>query len=173
MWKVLGPLILLVIVLLFQLQLRETFVTTGSSTDASGNIVDASGNIVTSGASTISLTLADLLNLFKTSSTATAGEAATTGTKTMLYYSQTTSAPTPTPAASTATATVTSPSSVTGGSSVEGTSSSSIAGSPYTPSAPIPNGELCSDSAAQGVEFQNALQGYIKKDEIPCYGCTL
>ena len=97
----------------------------------------------------------------------------------MLYYTSTTTVPPAAPSSFSSSSTF--PSSMgntdmagsSGSMGVDGTSSSSVQGSPYTPSAPIPNAEPCSDSAAQGVEFQNALQGYIKKDEIPCYGCTL
>ena len=182
MWKVLGPLILLVVVLLFQLQLQESFVTSTTS-DASGNITDASGTVLkTSSASTaISLTLADLLSLFKAStpSVTTSQPSSTSGgTTTTMYYSSTTTNPTN---MSSNTNTMNDSSSSTKASSlssVDGITNTMLQGSPYTPAQPIPNEAAatvapCSDSAAQGVEFQNALQDYIKKDEIPCYGCTL
>ena len=180
MWKVLGPLILLVIVLLFQLQLQESFVTSSTS-DASGNITDASGTVLTSSgaATTISLTLADLLSLFKASSSSSAttqANASNGGSTTTMYYSSTTTNP---PASSSSSSSSLSSGTVSGassGSTVDGITNTNLLGSPYTPAQPLPNegaNAPCSDSAAQGVEFQNALQDYIKKDEIPCYGCTL
>ncbi len=169
MWKVLIPIILLVVALLFQLQVRESFTTT--TTDASGNPTDASGNVTKPASSTITLSLADLLSLFKASAgagTGTTTSGTTTGgtTSTMFYTTTTTTPPT---TASSATA----GSAAGAGSTVDGVSSSNLSGSPYEPSLPIPSEAPCSDAAAQGVEFQNALQDYIKKDEIPCYGCTL
>lgn len=162
MWKVLAPLIVLVIVLLIQLQVSESFVTESTITmttkDASGNTLDSSGNIITStttpATSTISLTLADLLALFK---------AAT---------------PPPPPPPPQAPAPPSSkdlyneiqPKLM---SDIQGVMSTYLSGSPYTPAAPLPSAAPCSDSAAQGMEYQNALNDYIKKDEIPCYGCTL
>jgi hypothetical protein len=58
-------------------------------------------------------------------------------------------------------------------SDITGIVNTQLAGSPYTAAAPLPCDEPVSDSAAQGMELQNAMKGYIKKDEIPCYGCTL
>lgn len=173
MWKILGPLVLLVVVLLFQLQLQESFVTTVS--DASGNITDASGSPVTKpGASTISLTLADLLSLFKaTAGTPSAQATGTTGgTTSTVFYSSTTTTPGPVSSDNLSSSASSSTSSST--SAVDGVANAMLTGSPYTPAQPLPSDSApCSDSAAQGVEFQNALQDYIKKDEIPCYGCTL
>lgn len=169
MWKVLAPLIVLVIVLLIQLQVSESFVTSSTITlttkDASGNTIDSSGNVVTTTstsaptASTISLTLADLLALFK---------AATP--------------PPPVPSPPPAPILVPTPPSSNDiynqiqpklMNDVQGIMSTYMSGSPYTPAAPIPSTAPCSDAAAQGCEYQDALKDYIKKDEIPCYGCTL
>ncbi len=172
MWKVLIPIILLVITLLFQLQVRESFVTTATGTDASGNPTDASGNPVTTPAgTTITLTLADLLSLFKASAGSTTSTSTTGGTTSTMVYTSTSTTP------SSATSQIPSSSSTSSssgsGSTVDGVSSSNLGGSPYVPSQPIPSEAPCSDAAAQGVEFQSALQDYIRKDEIPCYGCTL
>jgi len=176
MWKVLIPIILLVIVLLFQLQVRETFVTTAIGTDASGNPTDASGNPITKTASsTITLTLSDLLSLFKATAGTTTPAATTTGggtTSTMFYSTTSTTAD---PLSTSSSSSLGKSGNASAGSTVDGVSSSNLSGSPYVPSQPIPipSEAPCSDAAAQGVEFQNALQDYIKKDEIPCYGCTL
>jgi len=174
MWKVLIPIILLVVALLFQLQVRETFVTT--TTDASGNPTDASGNVTQAPTSTITLTLADLLSLFKasagTGAGTTTGGTTTGGTTSTMFYTTTTT--TPSSSGSSLSSSASQGTQSTGSNSmVDGVSSSNLAGSPYTPSSPIPSEAPCSDAAAQGLEFQNALQDYIKKDEIPCYGCTL
>jgi len=172
MWKVLAPLIVLIVVLLVQLQVAESFVasSTGSttSTDASGNPIDASGNVITKTTtqaptgSTIALTLSDLLALFKAASTP---------------------APSAPSASSAPVAPVTEKPKTTAEiyseiqpklmSDITGVMNTYMSGSPYTPSAPIPSMAPCSDAAAQGIEYQNAMHEYIKKDEIPCYGCTL
>jgi hypothetical protein len=165
MWKILGPLIVLVLVLLFQIGRTENFATTSgsSSTDASGNSTDASGNTTSSSTSTtITLSLSDLLSLFKYS-TPTTTSASTTSSETE----------TPTKIESQT------PQDFYTGirsdllSDVKGVVRSELVGSPYSPAAPLSCGAPCSDSAAQGVEYQNALQDYVKKDEIPCYGCSL
>jgi hypothetical protein len=56
---------------------------------------------------------------------------------------------------------------------ITGIVNSQMAGSPYTSSGPLPCDAPISDSAAQGAELQNVLKDYVKRDEIPCYGCTL
>lgn len=185
MWKVLAPIILLVIVLLLQLQLQEAFVT-NSTSDASGNITDASGTPLSQSTKpTISLTLAELLSLFKaTASTPTPMATEKTGgsTTTLVYTSTTTNPAEPTastpssfPSASMVSSSSTESSNgAPNASNVGGIMNTMLQGSPYSPAKPLPNDSApCSDSAAQGVEFQNALQDYIRKDEIPCYGCTL
>ena len=172
MWKVLIPIILLVVALLFQLQVRESF--TATTFDASGNPMDASGNVTQAAGSTITLTLADLLSLFKASAGtgATTSGTSTGGTTSTMFYTTTTT--TPSSSGSSQSSSASQGTQSTGSNSmVDGVSSSNLAGSPYTPSSPIPSEAPCSDAAAQGLEFQNALQDYIKKDEIPCYGCTL
>ena len=168
MWKILGPLILLVIALLFQLQVRESFTTSAATKDASGNIIDSSGNtldssgnIVASSGKTlpttsISLTLSDLLKLFKAA----------------------------TPVATTAPSVPSSSMNLTPSEfynelrpqliqDIKGITTTQMIGSPYQPSAPLPCDSPISDSAAQGAELQNVMKDYIKRDEIPCYGCTL
>jgi len=163
MWTVLAPLLLFVIVILFQLgRTKETFVTT----DASGNILDASGSPVGS-TSLIQLTFSDLLKLFK--------------------------AATPTPPAPTKTTSTikeaiqevvaTNPrreTDVTVKPSVLQEIKSQIQGAPFEPAVPTPvMCDMVSDSIAQGVELTNAKADfannpeYIRKDSIPCYGCTL
>lgn len=176
MWKVLIPIILLVIAILFQLQVRETFVST-TTKDTSGNEVDASGNTVSqSQTSMISLTLADLLNLFKSSSEPTAATGAAGsggGTTSTLFYTTTTTLPATNNNSASSSSETSNDYTKGSSSTVDGVSSSNLPASPYTPSAPIPSEAPCSDSAAQGVEYQTAVQDYIRKDEIPCYGCTL
>ena len=166
MWNILIPIVLLVIAVLFGLRRRERFVdarTTAVSTDASGNPVDASGNIVRTtptNTSTISLTLADLLTLFKAS------------------VPSSTTTETSTPSTSTATQDTTTPAEFYNQlrpqllDDLTSITRANITGSPYEPSAPLPCDTPFSDSLAQGVELQNA-NDYIKKDQIPCYGCTL
>ena len=172
MWKVLAPLIILVIILMIQLQVSESF-TTGSgssrtSTDASGNTTDASGNQITtpSAKTTISLSLADLLTLFKVTAPAPAP------------------VPVPAPAPTPTTSTTmiqdeTTPSEFYNKirpqllNDIIGITNTNMSGSPYEPAGPLPCDAPISDSAAQGAELQNVLKDYVKRDEVPCYGCTL
>lgn len=160
MWKILAPLIVLVVVILFQIGHTENFATSSSSTDASGNSTDASGNVSSSSSSTITLSLSDLLSLFKYS-TPTTSTTTTTEEKPTTITSQT-------------------PQDFYTGirsdllSDVKGVVRSELVGSPYSPATGSSCSDApCSDSAAQGLEYQNAMQDFIKKDEIPCYGCTL
>ena len=175
MWKILGPIILLVIVLLFQLQVQESFVTS-TKIDASGNITDASGTVLKSSeaSSTISLTLADLLSLFKTANAINARSSSTS----------TATAPTATASTSILPSSTSSSTDLTPAEfynqlrpdlikDITGIANNKITGSTYQPSAPLPCDNPISDSAAQGVELQNVLKDYVKRDEIPCYGCTL
>lgn len=168
MWTVLGPLLVFVVVLLFQLgKHTENFATT---TDASGNLVDASGTIVSSTKSTIQLTLSDLLKLFKAA----------------------TPTPPPTPSESKisvreAIKEVLPPAPDTSKQLYEKIRPSVIQdiktqlqGAPFEPAAPISTPcDMSSDSVAQGVELMNAKASlennadYIRKDSIPCYGCSL
>lgn len=165
MWTVLGPILVFVVVLLFQLgKKKENFATT---TDASGNVVDASGSPVSSTASTIQLTLSDLLKLFKsatpppppTQSNLSVREAIKevvqkpTESSTQLYEKIRPS--------------------------VIQDIKTQLQGAPFEPAAPIPMScDMSSDSVAQGVELINAKASlennadYIRKDSIPCYGCS-
>lgn len=139
--------------------------------DPSGNVIDGSGNVVGNissvGASTanvsksglITLSLTDLLSLFTKASAGskqvTAQNKAPTAQE---LYTQI------------------KPHLI---SDVQTAVRTSMAGAPYTPSVPIPSSGSCSDSMAQGMELQNAQaelidsNEYIRKDSIPCYGCTL
>lgn len=173
MWKVLVPLVILIVVLLAQLQMAESFTGTGTTsggtiTDASGNVTDASGNTITTTASktTITLTLADLLALFRNATPAPQA------------------APVSQPAAAAAAPVTTTEETTTPADfykelrpqllrDIAGITSTQLAGSPYEPSAPLSCGSPMSDSAAQGIELQNVRKDYIKRDEIPCYGCSL
>jgi len=162
MWTVLGPLLLFVVVILFQLgKTKETFAT---STDASGNVVDASGSPVGS-SSLIQLTLSDLLKLFKAA----------------------TPAPPPTPPQPKITikdaiqeVVVQKPTtSKQIRPSILQEIKSQLVGAPFEPAAPIPRPcTMESDSVAQGMELVNAKvdlvnnADYIRKDSIPCYGCS-
>jgi hypothetical protein len=165
MWTVLGPLLLFVVVLLFQLgKNKETFAVT----DASGNVVDASGSPVPSTSNTIQLTLSDLLKLFK---------------------SATPSPPPPPPKVSVREAIKEVVTKEPNSSaqlyekirpSVIQDIKAQLQGAPFEPAAPIPTScDMSSDSVAQGVELMNAKASlennsdYIRKDSIPCYGCSL
>lgn len=162
MWKVLAPLIVLIVVLIIQMQLAESFV--GSSTDASGNKTDASGNKIDSSGNavptTITLSLADLLTLFKASTPKKTEEPTTT----TIINSESTQNPSDFYSEIR-------PELIK---DIKGIVSTQLAGSPYlTDGADSCSDAPCSDSAAQGLELQNAMKNYVKKDEIPCWGCSL
>lgn len=205
MLKLIVPLLILLFVALIGVNTYENYVSyTGTMVDASGNMVDASGNMVdasgnvlgirsSTGATIpgavknglITLSLTDLLALFRRSSvspaTATATGAATgAGTGA-------TGTGTGTGATGAGTATTTNnvidmynqikPSLISDISNA--VRSGIISGSPYTPARPMSGGGICSDSSAQGAELQHAQSTmidsneYIRKDSIPCYGCSL
>ena len=199
MWKLLLPLLILLVVALIGVRSYENFVSySGNLYDASGNIIgnigdksidpagnilDASGNVVgninttgatgsgTSQSGLITLSLTDLLSLIGGSSASTA----------------TVSSDTSSASASTTQSSTTSndainmynqikPSLI---SDISTAVRTGIAGAPYTPAAPVAGGGICSESSAQGAELQSAQANlidsneYIRKDSIPCYGCTL
>jgi hypothetical protein len=166
MWTVLGPLLLFVVVLLFQLgKTKEHFQTT----DASGNTTDASGSTVTTGSTPgmIQLSFSDLLKLFsstttppaqpKTSITEAIKEVVATNPETpaQLYEKLRPS--------------------------VLQDIKSQLQGAPFEPAAPISSSscDMSSDAIAQGAELMDAKMSlennadYIRKDSIPCYGCSL
>lgn len=183
MWILLSSLVILVVVLLYQIGTRENFVVS----DASGNpVTDASGNPVTVSAptSTIQLTFADLLTLFKTSSTpvpsapvvtTTTTPAATPNTITSAFPQMTTTAPIET---ADEFYEKIRPSLIK---DIKNTITTQLEGAPFSAAAPVQNtcGGGCSDAMAQGVELTNAKQSlennsdYIRKDSIPCYNCSL
>ncbi len=165
MWTVLGPLLLFVVVILFQLgKTKEHF-----ATDASGNTTDASGSTVsTSTAGMIQLSFSDLLKLFS----ATAPAAQTTQPKTSITEAiQEVVATNPeTPAQLYEKLRP----------SVLQDIKSQLQGAPFEPAAPIPSScDPSSDAMAQGAELMDAKANlennaeYIRKDSIPCYGCSL
>jgi hypothetical protein len=203
MWKLLVPLLILLVVAFIGVNTYENYVSYSGNlydssgniignigenkVDSSGNILDSSGNVLgnlsqtganTAGASQsglITLSLTDLLTLFGKSS---AAKATTTGTGTGVTG---------------AGAGVTTTSSTTTNnaidmynqikpsliSDVSNAVRSGISGAPYTPAGPVNGGGVCSDSSAQGAELQSAQatmidsNDYIRKDSIPCYGCSL
>ena len=171
MWTVLAPLLIFVVVLLFQLgKQRENFQTdaSGNVLDASGNIIDASGAPVPSTSTNIQLTFSDLLKLFKASTSTIETKKPTLkeaiqevvakrpDTPTQLYEKLRPS--------------------------VLLDIKSQLQGAPFEPAVPILSSTGCdmsSDSIAQGVEMMDAKSSlennsdYIRKDSIPCYGCSL
>lgn len=172
MWTVLAPLLIFVVVLLFQLgKQKENF-----ATDASGNIIDASGSSVTtsgskvaaSSSSPIQLTFSDLLKLFS-------------ATKPQVQATQ------PTIKQAIQEVVAKAPDTSAGiyekiRPSVLQDIKSQLQGAPFEPAAPIASMGGCdaaSDAMAQGSELMNAKAGlennaeYIRKDSIPCYGCSL
>ena len=159
MWTVLGPLLLFVVVILFQLgRTKEAFATT---TDASGNIVDASGSPVAS-SSLIQLTISDLLKLFTAATPAPPPQPKVSITEAIKEVV----AKTPQPSKQVRP-------------SVLQEIKSQLVGAPFEPAAPVPvSCDMGSDSVAQGVELINAKvdlvnnADYIRKDSIPCYGCS-
>lgn len=164
MWTVLGPLLLFVVVLLFQLgKSKENF-----QTDASGNAVDASGSTVSASSSTnnIQLSFSDLLKLFK----ATTPPAQPTTSITEAIKEVVDTAP-ETPAQLYQKLRP----------SILADIKTQLQGAPFEPADPIPSSscDMSSDSVAQGVELMNAKAGlennadYIRKDSIPCFGCSL
>jgi hypothetical protein len=213
MWKLLVPLLILLVVALIGVNTYENYVSYSGNlydssgnivgnigenkVDPSGNIVDASGQVIgnlsQTGANTagvaqsglITLSLTDLLTLFGKSSaakvTGTTGTTGATGAGTGA-----------TGAGATGTGAVTSstttnnvidmynqikPSLISDVS--DAVRRGIISGAPYTPAGPVSGGGVCSDSSAQGAELQSAQatmidsNEYIRKDSIPCYGCSL
>jgi hypothetical protein len=221
MWKVLVPLLILLVVALIGVNTYENYVSySGNLYDSSGNIVgnigenrvDPSGNILDSsgnvlgnlsqtGANTagtaksglITLSLTDLITLIGKSSMSSA-TTTTTGTTTGATGA-TTGATAATTGATGATGATTGATGVTTTtnnvidmynqikpsliSDVSNAVRTGITGAPYTPAAPMRGGGVCSDSSAQGAELQSAQStmidsnDYIRKDSIPCYGCSL
>ena len=186
MWKVLLPLGLLLVVVLLQLKRTEGFYggrasysgskshdASGNNMDASGNCVDASGNPTdasgcpvkkSSTSNTITLTIADLLALFSASSSS-----ATT----------TTTTPAATPAA-----TATAPSGTDFYNKIRPSLIKDIKNAVDDELDEQDGGDSgcnggSSPSMMQGAELNNALkniqysQEFIRKDSIPCYGCSL
>jgi hypothetical protein len=222
MWKLLVPLLILLVVALIGVNTYENYVSySGNLYDSSGNIVgnigenrvDPSGNILDSsgnvlgnlsqtGANTagtaksglITLSLTDLITLIGKSSmtsatsttkgTTTGSTGATTGAGTGTGVTGTGTGATG--AGVTTVATTTNnvidmynqikPSLV---SDISNAVRTGLTGAPYTPAAPMTGGGVCSDSSAQGAELQSAQStmidsnDYIRKDSIPCYGCSL
>lgn len=177
MWILLSSLVILIVVLLYQIGTRENFVT---STDASGNAVsDASGSTVSAPISTIQLTFADLLTLFKTAPTPMPTPSPATNQNPNIITSampeMTTTAPIET--ADEFYAKIR-PSLIQ---DIKNTISTQLEGAPFSAAAPVQGscGGGCSDAMAQGVELANAKQSlennsdYIRKDSIPCYNCSL
>lgn len=226
MWKLLVPLLILLVVALIGVNTYENYVSySGNLYDSSGNIVgnigenrvDPSGNILDSsgnvlgnlsqtGANTagtaksglITLSLTDLIALIGKSSmsSATTTTKGTTGVGTTTGVGATTGT-----TVATAGATGTTGAKGTTGTGLTTTTNNvidmynqikpslisdisnavrtGITGAPYTPAAPMIGGGVCSDSSAQGAELQSAQStmidsnDYIRKDSIPCYGCSL
>lgn len=147
--------ILAIVVLLFlyttYVKRVERFVDTTTTTDASGNtvVMDASGNPVTvSNNSLINLTLSDLMALVSSAKTpAIDAKAAYTQIQPTLLTDMTTAVRT----------------------GLQGSSLTSTADASATTSA--------TPSTDQGCELQDAkrafLKDYIRKDSVPCYGCSL
>jgi hypothetical protein len=170
MWAVLGPLLVFVVVLLFQLgKQKENFATT---TDASGNVLDASGVPVSATSSTIQLTLSDLLKLF-TAATPTPPKAPAPSVSTSAIKDAIQDAIKPTIETPVQLYQKIRP-------SVLQDIKTQLQGAPFEPAAPIQAScDTSSDSMAQGVELLNAQADfannadYIRKDSIPCYGCSL
>jgi hypothetical protein len=171
MWTVLAPLLIFVVVLLFQLgKQKENFQTdaSGNTLDASGNVVDASGSPVSSPATNIQLTFSDLLKLFKASTPTIQAKTPTLKEAIQEVVAKTPETPSqlyeklrP---------------------SVLLDIKSQLQGAPFEPADPIPSSSGCgmsSDSIAQGVEMMDAKSSlennadYIRKDSIPCFGCSL
>lgn len=186
MWKVLLPLGLLLVVVLLQLKRTEGFYggrasysgskshdASGNNVDASGNCVDASGNPTdasgcpvkkSSTSNTITLTIADLLALFSASSSS-----ATTTTTT---------------AAAIPAATAKAPSGTDFYNKIRPSLIKDIKNAVDDELDEQDDGDSgcnggCSPSMMQGAELNNALkniqysQEFIRKDSIPCYGCSL
>lgn len=171
MWTVLAPLLIFVVVLLFQLgKQKENFQTdaSGNTLDASGNVIDASGSPVTPSSTNIQLTFSDLLKLFKASTP-------TIQTKTPTIKEAIQEVIAKTPETPTQLYEKLRP-------SILLDIKSQLQGAPFEPAAPIPSSAGCdmsSDAIAQGVEMMDAKSNlennaeYIRKDSIPCYGCSL
>jgi hypothetical protein len=224
MWKLLVPLLILLVVALIGVNTYENYVSySGNLYDSSGNIVgnigenrvDPSGNILDSsgnvlgnlsqtGANTagtaksglITLSLTDLIALIGKSSmssgttttvkSTTGSTGATTGATTGSTGSTGATGTTGTTTGSAGVTTTTNnvidmynqikPSLI---SDISNAVRTGITGAPYTPAAPMRGGGVCSDSSAQGAELQSAQStmidsnDYIRKDSIPCYGCSL
>jgi hypothetical protein len=171
MWTVLAPLLIFVVVLLFQLgKQKENFQTdaSGNVLDASGNVIDASGSPVTPSPANIQLTFSDLLKLFKASTPAI--ETKTPSIKEAIQEVVAKTPETPTQLYEKLRP------------SVLLDIKSQLQGAPFEPAAPIPSSAGCdmsSDAIAQGVEMMDAKTSlennaeYIRKDSIPCYACSL
>lgn len=223
MWKLLVPLLILLVVALIGVNTYENYVSySGNLYDSSGNIVgnigenrvDPSGNILDSsgnvlgnlsqtGANTagtaksglITLSLTDLIALIGKSSmsSATTTTKGTTGVGTTTGVGATTGTTVATAGATVAKGTTgTGVTTTTNNvidmynqikpsliSDISNAVRTGITGAPYTPAAPMIGGGVCSDSSAQGAELQSAQStmidsnDYIRKDSIPCYGCSL
>lgn len=189
MQNLLFPLLILLVVSFIGVKTYENYVSySGKLYDASGNVVDSSGNILDSSGNVIgtatlpsgsssgliTLSLTDLMTLFgksasspfrpivQTDTTQTSPPATTVTNNAIDMYNQ---------IKPTLLADIRNASTVT-------------LGAPYTPAEPVGNGRGgsgCSDSSAQaqGSELQSAQADminsneYIRKDSIPCYGCSL
>lgn len=201
MWKLLVPLLILLVVALIGVRTYENYINYSgniydasgniignlgkNSIDTTGNIIDASGNVIgninDTGANTsdasksglITLSLTDLLTLFGKSSTSASTSTAAESTDTST--SSTTTSSTTTNNAIDMYNQI-KPSLI---SDISSAVRYGLSGAPYTPASPVIGGGVCSDSSAQGAEFQSAQANmvdsneYIRKDSIPCYGCTL
>lgn len=197
MWKLLVPLLILLVVALIGVKTYENYINYSgniydasgniignlgkNSIDTTGNIIDASGNVIgninETGANTsdasksglITLSLTDLLTLFgKSSTAATATESTATSSSTETSSTTTNNA--------IDMYNQIKPSLI---SDISSAVRYGLSGAPYTPATPVIGGGVCSDSSAQGAELQSAQANmvdsndYIRKDSIPCYGCTL
>lgn len=164
MWTFLAPLVILVLVLLYQMGTKENF-----AVDASGNILDASGNPTSSSSNMIQLSLTDLLTLFK--STTPAPSTSKTSVKDAIAEVVKPTVP------------------ETSAQLYEKIRPSvlkdikancgDLEGAPYSPPEPTSSCTDLTDATAQGSEMMNAKLSlennadYIRKDSIPCYGCSL
>lgn len=164
MWTLLAPLVLLVLVLLYQIGTKENF-----AVDASGNTLDASGDPTSSSSNMIQLSLTDLMTLFK--STTPAPSTSKTSIKDAIAEVVKPTVP------------------ETSAQLYEKirpsvlkdikASCNDLDGAPYTPPEPSSSCADFTNATAQGSELMNAKQSlennadYIRKDSIPCYGCSL
>lgn len=192
MWTVLAPLLIFVVVLLFQLgKQKENFQTdaSGNTIDASGNIIDASGSPVIPASTNIQLTFSDLLKLFKASTPAIQTTTPAVQTKTSTLEEAIKAVISKPPTLRDAIQDVVAKTPDTSAElyqklrpSVLLDIKSQLQGAPFEPPAPIRSTAGCdmsSDAMAQGVEMMDAKSSlennsdYIRKDSIPCYGCSL